>query len=259
MKLHVNIDHVATVRNARGTSYPDPVRAAAVCIAAGAHGITAHLREDRRHVRDEDVARLSALVRGRQQDGIVFNLEMAATQEMLAIALGIVPDVVTLVPERRQERTTEGGLDVASTAGALRPIVAALRNAGIRVSLFVAPDEIQVDASRAVGADEVELHTGEFAHAYGHHQGHGHGHGHEFGSVAATEVRKLRGAAERAHGAGLRVAAGHGLTVDNVAAITRIPFIEELNIGHALVADALFYSLPGAVHAFLRAMRDVES
>lgn len=233
IRLHVNVDHVATVRNARGTPYPDPTRAAAECLNAGADGITAHLREDRRHIGDADIERLRAEVRGH---GRVFNLEMAATDEMVAIAVEHRPDVCTLVPERREERTTEGGLDVAGGGAALGRRVERLRAAGIRVSLFIAPDTKQIDASRALGADQVELHTGEYAHG------------------RAGELARLTEAAERARAGGLALAAGHGLTLANVGPVAFLPAMEELNIGHAIISDALFLGLRGAVEAYLGAM-----
>ncbi len=233
-RLHVNVDHVATVRNARGTRYPDPVLAAGVCELAGADGITCHLREDRRHITDRDVARL------REAITTVMNLELAATDEMRRIALATRPEIVTLVPERREERTTEGGLDVAGQATGLARFVGALREAGVRVSLFVAPDRAQIDASRAVGAEMVELHTGEYCHLVG--------------PARDAELSRLRDAAAHAHGAGLVVAAGHGLTRANVRPIVEVPYMEELNIGHALVGDALFLGLEGAVRAMKAAL-----
>jgi pyridoxine 5-phosphate synthase len=233
VRLHVNIDHVATLRNARGTPYPDPVRAAEECIAAGADGITAHLREDRRHIVDDDVRRLRAML---QRQGRVFNLEMAATEEMVRIATRVKPEVCTLVPERREERTTEGGLDVVGSGDALASGVDALAAAGIKVSLFVAADAAQIEASRALGAVQVELHTGGYAHGN------------------AGELARLVEGARAAHALGLEVAAGHGLTQDNVPAVVRIPTIVELNIGHALVSDALFLGIHGAVRAYREAI-----
>lgn len=235
IRLHVNVDHVATVRNARGTAYPDPVLAAGVCELAGADGITCHLREDRRHITDRDVARL------REAIVTVMNLETAATDEMRDIALRTKPEIVTLVPERREERTTEGGLDVVRQKESLARIVGALRDAGIRVSMFVAPDLAQVDASRAVGAEIVELHTGEYCHLAG--------------AARAAELERLRAASVHAHAAGLLVAAGHGLTRANVRPVAELPHMEELNIGHALVGDALFLGLDGAVRAMKAAIR----
>lgn len=234
LRFHVNIDHVATVRNARGTSYPDPVDAARECLSAGVDGITAHLREDRRHIVDDDVRRLRDAV------GTTFNLEMAATDEMVAIAKQVRPDVVTLVPERREERTTEGGLDVLKGGATLAAHVRALLDANIKVSLFIAADPAQVDASKALGVQQIELHTGEYAHAEG--------------PAVTRELRRLAEGARRGHSVGLEVAAGHGLTQDNVVALVRIPEIVELNIGHALVADAIFVGLRGAILAMRRAI-----
>lgn len=235
MRLHVNVDHVATLRNARGTTYPDPVEAARVCLDAGAHGITAHLREDRRHITDKDVERLRATLRH------TFNLEMAATDEMVGIALRTHPDVVTLVPERREERTTEGGLEVAKAPPSLGERIAKLRAQDIKVSLFIAPDLEQVEASHALGVEQIELHTGEYAHA--------------FGTLKAdAELARLAAAAKRGRELGLEVAAGHGLTTKNVVALVKIPEIIELNIGHAIVGDAVFLGLAGAVQAMLAAI-----
>lgn len=246
MRLHVNIDHVATLRNARGTPYPDPVEAARVCLDAGAHGITAHLREDRRHIVDADVRRLRATLRS------TFNLEMAATTEMVSLAVATRPDVVTLVPERREERTTEGGLDVVGNASALTKHVAALRGAGIRVSLFIAPDLSQVDAARALGVDQIELHTGEYAHAFVAPTGTGRPQ--KMQKDAEREHARLAAAATYGHELGLEIAAGHGLTTWNVGELVVIPEIVELNIGHAVIADAVFMSLSGAVKAMLEAI-----
>lgn len=229
VRLHVNVDHVATVRNARGTTYPDPVRAAQQCVATGADGITAHLREDRRHIVDADVTALRAAM---QRARHTFNLEMAATDEMVDIALRIGPDVCTLVPERREERTTEGGLDVVGGGDDLLRHVSALVAAGIKVSLFIGADAAQIARARAIGAVQVELHTGPYAHG-------------EPGALA-----RIAEGARVAQAAGLEVAAGHGLTQDNVPALVAIPQIVELNIGHALVSDAIFLGLPGAVRAY---------
>ncbi|WP_394821889.1 pyridoxine 5'-phosphate synthase [Pendulispora albinea] len=248
MRLHINIDHVATLRNARQTPYPDPVEAARVCIDAGAHGITAHLREDRRHILDEDVRRLRELlsktggarVAGASGSGgatPLFNLEMAATDEMVAIARRTLPDVVTLVPERRQERTTEGGLDVRAGGAALAAHVRALLEVGIKVSLFIAADEPQIEASKRIGVQQIELHTGEYAHAF-----------HD-GAARSRELDRLARGAAFGHRLGLEVAAGHGLTRENVVELVRIPEIIELNIGHAVIGDAVFLSLAGAVRA----------
>jgi len=237
VRLHVNVDHVATVRNARGTRYPDPVEAALRCEAAGAHGITVHLREDRRHIVDDDVERLRPLVT------TLLNLEMAVTDEMVAIASRIVPDLCTLVPEKREEQTTEGGLDVVGHRDAIAAAVARLDEAGVPVSLFIDPDSAQIAASRDVGATAIELHTGDYANATG--------------AAAESELERLARAARyaRSEAPGLTVAAGHGLTVANTEPlIARVPEIVELNIGHALVADAVFLGLGGAVTAFLEAM-----
>jgi pyridoxine 5-phosphate synthase len=231
IRLGVNIDHVATIRNARGGLHPDPLRAAHLAVEAGADGITAHLREDRRHISDTDIARLkSELTRP-------LNLEMAPTEEMLAIALRHIPNACCLVPERREERTTEGGLDVAGQRAALRPVVARLKSAGIRVSLFVEPDLAAVAASAELGADIVELHTG----AYCEHVAAGDGEG------ASAEIARLAKAAAAAAAAGLEVHAGHGLTFNTVAALARMPEIVELNIGHFLIGVAIFGGLPPAV------------
>ncbi len=236
VRLHVNVDHVATVRNARGTPYPDPVAAAALCLEAGADGITAHLREDRRHIVDDDVFRL------RRASTRTFNLEMAATDEMVAIALQVRPDVVTLVPERREERTTEGGLDVRGGGEVLAARIARLVAGGIKVSLFIAPDDLDAEASARTAARQIELHTGEYCHATG--------------ARADEELARLVRGAARAHALGLEVAAGHGLTQANVGRVARIAGMAELNIGHALIADALFLSLAGAVTAMRRAMTE---
>jgi pyridoxine 5-phosphate synthase len=229
VRLHINIDHIATVRNARGAPYPDPARGAEECLAAGADGITAHLREDRRHIKDDDVHRLSAIcARARR----TFNLEMAATDEMVGIALRVKPDVCTLVPERREERTTEGGLDVVAGGEALARRVAALVSGGIKVSLFIAADVEPIDRARGLGATQVELHTGEYAHE------------------RAGELARLAAGAKRARAAGLEVAAGHGLTQSNVPGLVALPEIVELNIGHAVVSDAIFVGLAAAVRAY---------
>ena len=234
LRLGVNIDHIATVRNARGTVYPDPVRAALVAAEAGADGITAHLREDRRHITDDDIARLAAELT------VPLNLEMAATDEMLAIALRHRPHAVCLVPEKREERTTEGGLDAAGQHNRLQHLVGELRSAGIRVSLFVEPDPRQIEATLRLGAPVFELHAGRYAELEGEEQ--------------AAELRRLSDAAALGAKNGLEVHAGHGLTVDNVAPIAAIPQVVELNIGHALIADALFVGLGEAVRAMRAAM-----
>lgn len=227
VRLGVNIDHVATIRNARGASYPDTLRAARDAKAGGADSITVHLREDRRHIRDDDVERL---IRERP---LPINLEMAATDEMRRIALNRRPHAVCLVPERRQELTTEGGLDVAAAGIELAPFVKSLAGAGIEVALFVDPNSTQLDAAAKIGAPAVELHTGAYCEANG--------------SARDDELRRLAAAA--AHGAslGLEIHAGHGLTFETVSAVAAIPEICELNIGHFLVSEALFLGLEEAV------------
>ncbi|MGK6322617.1 pyridoxine 5'-phosphate synthase [Sphingomonas sp. DT-51] len=232
LRLGVNIDHVATVRNARGGVFPDPVRAALLAAEAGADGITAHLREDRRHITDNDIARLSAGL------AIPLNLEMAATTEMLAIALRHRPHAACIVPEKREERTTEGGLDAAGQRAALAPIVAALGAAGVRVSLFIEPDPRQIEAAIQLGAPVVELHTGRYAELAG--------------AAQVEELRRLADAAALAAKNGIEVHAGHGLTYDNVAPVAAIPQLRELNIGHFLVGEAIFVGLAASV----RRMRD---
>jgi pyridoxine 5-phosphate synthase len=248
MRLHVNIDHVATLRNARGTPYPDPIEAARVCLEAGAHGITAHLREDRRHINDTDVERLRSTLRA------TLNLECAATDEMIGIAVATRPDVVTLVPERREERTTEGGLEVAGAGPSLAKHIAALRAADIKVSLFIAPDPKQIEASHALGVEQIELHTGEYAHAFGYGRPSWSDLTRPMPDSAQREHVRLASAAKQGHALGLEIAAGHGLTTRNVTALMLIGEIVELNIGHAIVADSIFMSLPGAVKAMLAAM-----
>ena len=225
--LGVNVDHVATLRQARGAGYPDPLEAALLAVRAGADGITIHLREDRRHIQDHDVERMRAAL------PVKLNLEMAATEEMVAIGCRVRPADVCIVPERRAELTTEGGLAVAGHERMLTPLVAALVEAGIHVSLFIDPDPRQIEASRAVGATVVELHTGRYCEAGP--------------DDAACELAALASAAERAHGLGLVVNAGHGLTVANVAPIARLPHMNELNIGHAIVARAVLIGMDAAV------------
>lgn len=239
IRLGVNIDHVATIRNARGGRHPDPLRAAHLAVEAGADGITAHLREDRRHISDTDIARLkSELTRP-------LNLEMAATEEMLRIALRHVPNACCLVPERREERTTEGGLDVVGQRRALQPVVAELKEAGIRVSLFIEPDLAAIDAAHALQADIVELHTGRYCEYAADDDAKG----------AAAEVARLRTAASEAALRGLEVHAGHGLTFNTVAPLARMPEVVELNIGHFLIGEAIFGGLHGAVRR-MRALMD---
>lgn len=239
LRLGVNIDHVATIRNARGGRHPDPLRAAHLAVEAGADGITAHLREDRRHISDTDIARLkSELTRP-------LNLEMAATAEMVAIALRHVPNACCLVPERREERTTEGGLDIVGQKQHLIPVVAELKSAGIRVSLFVEPDSRTIEASAEVGADIVELHTGRYCEFAADDNAKG----------AAAELARIGQAATEAANLGLEVHAGHGLTFNTVAPLARMPEIVELNIGHFLIGEAIFGGLHGAVRR-MRALMD---
>ncbi len=231
LRLGVNIDHVATIRNARGGAHPDPVKAALVAAEAGADGITAHLREDRRHITDPDITALMQTIR------IPLNLEMAATDEMAAIALRSKPHAACIVPERREERTTEGGLDARGQHNSLMPLVRELKGARIRVSLFVEPDLQQLDAAISLGAPVVELHTGAYAHAVLE------------GDAAKTEalLERIRVAAAYGHARGLEVHAGHGLTFENVAPIAAIPEMTELNIGHFLIGEAIFSGLDSAV------------
>ena len=236
VRLHVNVDHVATLRQARGTPYPDPVEAAVLCEHAGADGITVHLREDRRHIQDRDVEILRRTVK------TLLNLEMAATDEMVDIAGRIRPDKVTLVPERREEQTTEGGLDVIGHREHVRSTIARLGDAGIRTSLFIDPEPDQVRASLEVGAAEVELHTGDYAEAFL-----------RGGDELERELARLAAASEcaRTDAAELGVAAGHGLTVRNVPLmLAGLPKVAELNIGHAMVADSVFFGLPEVVRRY---------
>ncbi len=233
LRLGVNIDHVATIRNARGGEHPDPVRAAEIVAACGGDGITVHLREDRRHIHDEDLARVQ------DATGLPLNLEMAATDEMLAIALQHKPHAACIVPERREERTTEGGLDAAGQHNRLVPIVSRLRDAGIRVSLFIGPDERQIEAAMKLGAPVVELHTGDYARAEG--------------EARAVELKKLADMAALAAKNGIEPHAGHGLTYENVQPIAAIPQIAELNIGHYLIGEAVFVGLEASV----RRMREL--
>lgn len=238
LRLGINIDHVATLRNARGGSKPDPVRAALAAQAAGADGITAHLREDRRHVRDADMAAI------RKAIAIPLNFEMAATEEMAAIAIATRPHAVCLVPERREERTTEGGLEVAGDGNRLTGYVARLADMGARVSLFIAADPAQVEASARVGAAVVELHTGRFCEAVAEGRA----------EEAAVELARLRAAAARAAGLGLEVHLGHGIDYDSVTPLAAIPEAVELNIGHFLMGEALFRGLDGAIAEMRRLM-----
>ena len=236
LRLGVNIDHVATVRNARGGAFPDPVRAAILAEQSGADGITAHLREDRRHISDDDIARLTATIK------IPLNLEMAATDEMLAIALKAKPHAVCIVPEKREERTTEGGIDVFGQFARLQPIVARLVAAGIRVSMFIEPDRKQLDASRSLGAPAVELHTGAYANAQG--------------AEREKLLKHIHNAAEFGADLGLEIHAGHGLTYDNVKAIAAIPHVRELNIGHFLIGEGIFAGLAESIQKMRTLMNE---
>lgn len=238
LRLGINIDHVATIRNARGGDNPDPVRAARMAEAAGADGITAHLREDRRHIRDADMAAI------REAVAIPLNFEMAATTEMARIATEVRPHAVCLVPERREERTTEGGLDVAGDAVRLADYIAPLARMGARVSLFVAPDPLQVEAAATVGAAVVELHTGRYCDAVAEGRG----------AVAEEELSRLKVAAALADGLGLEVHLGHGITYDSVGPLAAIPQAVELNIGHFLIGEAVFRGLPDAMAEMRRRM-----
>jgi pyridoxine 5-phosphate synthase len=235
IRLGINIDHAATLRQARGTRYPDPVEAALLAAAAGADSITLHLREDRRHIQDLDLERLLP------RCPVPVNLEMAVTAEMIGIACRLRPRYVCLVPERRQERTTEGGLDVAAARAPIKDACARLAAAGIAVALFVAPDRAQFEAIVDCGAPHVEIHTGHYADA-------------RTASVQTAELERIRGFAAAARRAGLEVHAGHGLNVENVAPIATIEDIVELNIGHWIIARALFVGLPTAVAEMRRAM-----
>ncbi|GGO37767.1 pyridoxine 5'-phosphate synthase [Gemmobacter aquaticus] len=238
LRLGVNIDHVATVRNARGSAWPDPLRAALLAEAAGADGITAHLREDRRHIRDSDMDALMAGI------GIPLNFECAATDEMKAIILRLKPHAVCLVPERREERTTEGGLDVAGDEARLRDYITPLREAGCRVSMFIGHAPRQIEASARIGAAVVELHTGHYSdlHAEGRL------------AEADAELAALREGARLAASLGLEVHAGHGLTYDNVAPVAAIPEVRELNIGHFLIGEAIYLGLGPAIEEMRRRM-----
>ncbi len=237
LELGVNVDHVATVREARKAPWPSPLEAALVCEDAGAWGITAHLREDRRHVNDADLAALAANVNR-------LNMEMAATDEMVGIACTLKPNSCCLVPEKRQELTTEGGLDVSSSLDRLKDVVGELRGAGIVVSLFIDPDKEQLDAAGESGAEYVELHTGAYANATG--------------EAATSELERLVKAAEHAHGVGLNVNAGHGIDYDNITGILKIPHMRELNIGHSIVARSVMVGIRQAVSEMLDLMASYE-
>jgi len=238
LRLGVNVDHVATVRNARGGRHPDPVKAAEIAIAAGADGITAHLREDRRHIRDDDVARLKARITR------PLNFEMAATAEMLMIALATRPHAACLVPEKRTERTTEGGLDVVSGRAQIAPVVTQLKSAGVRVSLFIAAEPAQIEAAVAVGAPVIEIHTGAWCEAISAGEG----------AQAQAEWQRIRQGAALAHRLGLEVHAGHGLDYVTAQAIAALPDVVELNIGHFLMGEAIYDGLDETVKKMRAAM-----
>ena len=240
LRLGVNIDHVATIRNARGGNLPDPVRAAALAKAAGADGITAHLREDRRHIRDDDMKKL------REEVDLPLNFEMAATDEMLAIALETKPHAVCLVPEKREERTTEGGLDAAGGHNHLKHFVSELGEAGIRVSLFIEASEAQLDAAKSLGAPVVEIHTGAYCDA-------------ETEEERARELDRIRRAVQYGAGIGLEVHAGHGLNFETVQPIAAMPEIAELNIGHFLIGEAVFIGLEATIAEMRRLMDEART
>ncbi len=235
LRLGVNIDHVATIRNARGGMHPDPVQAAALAVKAGADGITAHLREDRRHISDADIMCLKKKIT------VPLNLEMAMTEEMLKIALRTGPHAACIVPEKRQEITTEGGLDVVSLQSKVKSYVKKLQKAGIRVSLFIAPSKPQVKAAKACGADIVEFHTGQYCEAKGKAQ--------------QAELKKLKVAVEYAYGLGLECHAGHGLSFDTVGAVAAMPELKDLNIGHFIIGEAIFLGLEKTIRT-MRALMD---
>lgn len=242
-RLGVNVDHVATVRQARGTRYPDPVAAASIAERAGADQITIHLREDRRHIQDRDVRILRETVQTR------LNLEMGATEEMARIAREVRPDMITLVPERREEQTTEGGLDVVGRASALRPYLDGLRGSGAELSLFIDPDPDQIEASAELGIEVVELHTGDYCRERREFDS-----ADEYATHVALELGKLRVAANLAAESGLKVAAGHGLDYQNVLAVAGIQTFEEFNIGHSIVARAVLVGFDEAVREMIEAL-----
>jgi pyridoxine 5-phosphate synthase len=239
LRLGVNVDHVATIRNARGGRHPDPVRAAKLAIAAGADGITAHLREDRRHIRDDDMARLKSEI------DKPLNFEMAATNEMVSAALAIRPHAVCIVPEKRSERTTEGGLDVVGYRDQLKPVIHDLKHAGIRVSLFVAPHRAQIETAAELGAPVVELHTGAWCDALLEGRA----------AEASKEWAQLKAGAQLAHSLGLEVHAGHGLDYGSAETIAALPQIVELNIGHFLIGEAVFEGLEQSIKLMRAAMQ----
>jgi pyridoxine 5-phosphate synthase len=243
LKLDVNIDHIATLREARyrgrGFGEPDPVEAAKICEAAGAHGITAHLREDRRHIQDRDILELRKVVKTR------LNLEMANAPEIISIALKLKPEIVCIVPERRLEVTTEGGLDVVANEKSLTETRKKMNDAGIEVSLFIAPDEKQIEASARTGSQFIELHTGQFAEAFS-----------EFEKLGGIELKRLISGAKLAHSLGLKVNAGHGLNYENLPTLFRAPHLVELNIGHSIVSRAVFVGMENAVKEMLALMKN---
>ncbi len=239
IRLGVNIDHVATVRNARGTNYPDPLKAAKIVKEAGGDGITAHLREDRRHIIDRDIISL------KQQNILPLNLEMAVTDEMQKIALEILPNAICLVPEKREERTTEGGLNVSNSISTLRSFIDPIKRKNIRISLFIEPSEEQIDAAKSIGADIIELHTGHFCELY------------EKKDEDYIKVTKtLEKAANYANHLGLEVHAGHGLTTRSVGYISKIPEIKELNIGHSIISDSIFMGLREAIELMKQKIKE---
>lgn len=235
LRLGVNIDHVASLRQARGTDYPSILKAAEICESAGAHGITIHLREDRRHIQDADVYALRRSIKTEM------NLELANTEEIVGIALEVGPDEVCMVPERREELTTEGGLDVASNKQAIGPTIERLRRVGIKVSMFIEPDEAQIKASAELGAHCIELHTGRYCNLSGEEM--------------KSELNSLIAGAKYAKGLGLQVNAGHGISVDNLGGILEIPYLDTLNIGHSIVARSIFIGLGEAVKEMLRGIQ----
>jgi pyridoxine 5-phosphate synthase len=239
LRLGVNIDHVATLRNARGGAHPDPLRAARIALEAGADGITAHLREDRRHIRDADIGRL------RQEIPLPLNLEMAATAEMIALALKVKPHAVCLVPEKREERTTEGGLEVVRNRSLLRECSAKLKDEGIRVSFFINPSLTQVEAAKSAGAQIVELHTGRYCDAEA--------------QARVEELNYIRQATEYAETLGLECHAGHGLSFDTVSAVASIAYISELNIGHFLIGEAVFTGLGESIRRMKQLMQEARA
>ncbi|MAP93402.1 MAG: pyridoxine 5'-phosphate synthase [Ponticaulis sp.] len=243
IRLGVNIDHVATIRNARGGLHPDPFRAAEIVNRAGGDGLTVHLREDRRHIMDEDLARL------REATNLPINLEMAATPEMLDIALAFKPETAMFVPEKREERTTEGGLDVARGHNHLAPYVRQLKENGSRVSLFIEPDPVQLAAAQQIGASITEFHTGRFVELCHAHQG----------TLAAEELERIQSCAENAVEIGIEPQAGHGLTYDTVTPIAQITELTELNIGHFIIGEAVFVGLEAAIREMRRLMDEARA